>query len=154
MRNMILLFVFSFIVNCNPSNKKVRVVERANAMQLYRGFAVVSTDSIFEFSGKTYVIKTREFFDENGEISDAKLWSEMGYENWPKKNMLEIKHFLDDYDFSHFINLSLIDNQHIKINSDTGLIQGIDKSRKMIYYSLNSDKNPNKLIYLHRIIYK
>lgn len=154
MRNMILLFVVSFIVNCNLSNKKVRVVERTNAMQLYRGFAVVSTDSIFEFNGKKYVIKTREFFDEKGEISDVKLWSEMGYENWPKKNMLEIKHFLDDYDLSRFINVSLIDNQHIKINSNTGLIRGIDEKRRIIYYNIDRDKNPNKIVYLHRIIYK
>lgn len=154
MRNIILLFAIGFMANYNLSNKKVQVIERINAMRLYKGFAVVSTDSIFEFNGKKYIIKTREFFDGNGEISDAKLWSEMGYEDWPKKNMLEIKHFLDDYGFSRFINVSLIDNQHIKINSYIGLIKRIDEKRKIIYYNISSDKKPNSLFDLHMIIYK
>jgi hypothetical protein len=112
----------------------------------------VSTDSIFEFNSKKYIIKTREFFDENVEISHAALWSKMGYEDWTKKSMSKITDFLNDYDFSRFIIASLIDNKHIKINSDTGWIQGIDKTRKIIYYNINSDKNPNSLFDLAEYI--
>ncbi len=154
MRNMILLFVISFMANYNLSNKKIQVVERTEAMLINKGYVVLNSDSVFEFQNKKYLIKTREFFDENGELNHAMLWSEMGYEDWPKKNMAKIKHFLDDYGFSHFINAWLIDNQHIKINSNTGLIRGIDEKRRIIYYNIDRDKNPNKIVYLHRIIYK
>jgi hypothetical protein len=106
------------------------------------------------FKLRKYLIKTREFFDENVELNHAMLRSEMGYEDWPKKNMTKIRHFLDDDDFSRFINAWLIDNKHLKINSNIGLIKGIGERRKTIYYTIDVDKNPNKIVYLHRIIYK
>jgi hypothetical protein len=154
MRTIILLFIISFLTNPNPNDKKIQVIERTEAILVNKGYVVLSSDSVFEFNNKKYLIKAREFFNENKEISHAVIWSEMGYEDWPKENMLKTKHFLDDYGFSRSIEASFVDNKHIKINSTIGLIKGIDKRRRIIYYSLRSDKNVHSIIYLHRLIYK
>ncbi len=154
MKKIPLFLIVGLIISCSRVDGKLTVVERDEAIQFHKGYFILSSDSVFLFKGQRYLIKTREFFDKNQEITSAVIWSEMGYENWPKAEMLKIKYFFKDYNFSESIHAYFVGDSKIKVNNDIALIDSIDLPRKIVYYSLVNDKNKYGQIYKHRLIYK
>lgn len=154
MKSLIIFLTVSLLVNSNPDNKKVHVVELSTAMFYPRGLVVLNTDSIFYFNKDKYVVKAHGFYNENEEINHCIIWTEMGYEDWPNKDMAKFKDFLYTYGFTNNIEAGYIDDHLIKVNSDTGLIKEDNKAQKVIYYILKKDQNPYGIRYLHKLIYQ
>lgn len=143
----------SILLQFGHKSQKIHVLKRSKAM-LYNGYALLNTDSIFEFNHNRYLIKNTEYFDSGENISYATIWTAMGYENWTNENMSRFKDFLNTHEFSNHIEVAYIDARHIKVNLDTGLIKSDNKAQKVIYYTLVRDQNPYGIKYIHILTYR
>ncbi|MBB6273340.1 hypothetical protein HDF26_003800 [Pedobacter cryoconitis] len=130
-------------------NERVKVVQRASAVLVGPGYYVAETDSTFEFKKHKYLIKTREFFDQNGEITDVAILKSEGYLEFSKAEFNKLKNFLKIHSFSKTIAADIIDHHYVEINAKRFLIEGVDKKRKIIFYSSQDQKEM-----LYYLIYK
>jgi hypothetical protein len=146
-RAFILVLFSTAIFSC--AETKIKIIERGSAMLVEPGYYLSESDSTFMLKGHKYLIKTREYFDDNGEITHVSIWKSEGYLDFYKKEFTKLKNFLTEHNFSNITDASIIDDKHIIINSKTIEIITIDKGQNQIYYKV---KGENNIIY--RLLYK
>lgn len=126
-------------------SNKINVAERQTAMCIAPGYVVGDQDSVFYFNKRKYVILSREFFGEDGNITSGLLRKDMGYLEFTGQEIQS-----NNYeDFSKFINAAQLNAKQVKINSSVFVVSRIDKKNKKIYYK--SQKQPQ---YLYCLIYR
>jgi len=146
MINNFLVFVFNLMLfSClneqSSSNKQVHVVERVSAMLIEPGYYIGENDSIFNFMNHKYLIKTREFFDNDEIISHVAILKSEGYLEFSKAEFSKLKNFLDGHGFSEAIEANIVDKRHLDVNKKRFLIRGVDRNRRRIYYTSSINKD-------------
>jgi hypothetical protein len=153
-KNRSLLLVFIVLISCKQAKHKLVVKEIANAMDITKGWALLTTDSVFHLGPEKYLIRTMEFFDDKGEVTHVMTWDALGYVDWHKKDFDSMTQFLEEHDMKPEVSAYLLDNERLVVNADTVLIKQINTKDKIIYYHLKSDWNLRGPRRLHRISYQ
>jgi hypothetical protein len=145
-----LFVLFSGLILCATGgvSKKINVVDRAMGVRVHPGYYLRYDDTTFLFEGNKYLIHSKELFDENGEITCAIIDGDIAYIIWPRSEIYKLKDFFVAYDLDRFIKAEILDDKHIKVNSDVGRIKKIDKRLKQIFYVFKSTDT------IYRITYK
>lgn len=154
MRYINLFSVLVLIISCKQAKVRLNVTEIVDGMEVTRGYVVLATDSVFHVDQRKFIIKSREYFNDKGEVTHAVIWSELGYSDWPKKAFAPITHFLEDNQMQPTISSYLINSQRLVINADTTLVRKMDSKEKVIYYNLNRDNHAQGPRHIHYICYR
>lgn len=141
---LIIMTLLAIALRINDHSKIV-VIERQRAMNITAGYTVSDGDSVFYFNKKKYVMLSREFFEEDGNIKKALLRRDLGYLELSRQDIISDK----NSDFSRSIEAMIIDNNQVKVNSEVFLIARIDKKHKKLYYTLK--RQPQ---YLNCLVYR
>ena len=148
MINNFLVFIFGLtFLYC--FDDQIKVVERMSAILIEPGYYLSENDSSFEFKNHRYLVKTKEFFDQNGLITRVAIRKSEGYLEFSKVEFSKLKDFLYDHGFSKSLKANIIDEHSIKLNTKSFDVQYIDRQEKKIFYTLGSKKNV-----LYCLIYK
>lgn len=148
MIKILLVFIYSLtLFSC--FEKQIKVIERTSAMLVEPGYYIGENDSTFEFMNHRYLIKTREFFDDDEMINRVAILKSEGYLEFSKAEFGKLKNFLDDHEFNKTLKTYIIDDDHISVNTKSFIIKEIDRKRKMIFYSSSSGNDP-----LYYLVYK
>ncbi|MFA6247237.1 MAG: hypothetical protein WC615_09865 [Mucilaginibacter sp.] len=131
------------------TDKQLNVATRTMARRIYPGFALKSEDSILVYKGNRYLIWTKEYFNENGEIKRAIVNHDIDYMDWSREEMLKDKFFFKNYELDPFINVIILNNNQLKINTAQAHIDFIHNPKKKIWYSI-----PGKKDILYQIVYR
>jgi hypothetical protein len=154
MRNITLLSVLVEIISCKQVKERLNVTEIVDGMEVTRGYVVLATDSVFHVDQRKFIVKSREYFNDKGEVTHAVIRSTLGYSDWPKKAFAPIAHFLEDNQMQSTVKTYLMDSQRLVINADTALVRQIDIKVKVIYYNLKRDNYAQGPRYIHYISYR
>nr|WP_067058032.1 hypothetical protein [Mucilaginibacter sp. L294] len=145
----IVFFLLLLPVYLLQTDKQLNVATRTMARRIYPGFTLKSEDSILVYKGNRYLIWTKEYFDEKGEIKRAIINQDIDYMDWSRKEMLKYKNFFEENGLAQFMQTTLLNYTRLKINNKTVRIKSIDRSKKEIFYSVKGE-NDN----VYQIVYR
>jgi hypothetical protein len=153
MKMTILILLSGCLFACKIGSEKIHVVERTIGVPT-QYFSPADYDSTFVFADQEYLIRSKEFFNEDGRITHVLEWGGVGYTDWTSQMIAETKDFFDDDGYSKTIAAYKLDNHRILVNSDTGEIKGVDSVRRLIYYTVKPKKELTQVRHLNRLSYK
>jgi hypothetical protein len=153
MKMTILTLLISGLFGCKFGSEKIHVIERTVGIST-QYISPADYDSTFVFANQEYLIRSKEFFDQDGRISHVLEWGGVGYTNWTSQMINETNDLFGDDGYSKTIAAYKLNNHQILVNSDTGEIKRVDSVRRLIYYTLKSKKSKSRLEYLNRLSYK
>ncbi len=117
---------------------KIKVISKATSIKIERGYALKADDNTFNYKGNKYLVVTNEMFDEMGNIISASVAGDVGYSTYTQQDFDQYKNLMNDYSFTHVIDVQLVKNDEILVNGRKIIALGIDRLNKAIYYNLRS----------------
>ena len=155
MKNLLVATAIMMVLgSCSQPKRKLAVVEVDDGMKIVTGDALLNTDKVFKLDSQTYVIRTRDFFDVQGEMTHAMTWDAIGYVNWARKDIKDVKLFSKEHEMLPKAEAYIIKDNHLLINGDTIMIRRIDLKGEIIYYMTANDLRRQGPQHLHRLIFK
>jgi hypothetical protein len=149
MKKIAILLLFNILFPGQKKDSQISVIERSQSVWILSNYSLSITDKVFKFRKNTYLIKSKEFFDRNGRLNQALTWGAIGYTRFSSQELIESPEFFDAHHFSKKIELSIIDNHHILLNSVHIEADSIDRINKRIYYSPGNEHD-KKCVLVYR----
>jgi len=153
MKLTILILLIGCLFGCKFGSEKLHIIERTIGVST-QYFAPADYDSTFVFADQKYLIRSKEFFNEDGRVTHVLEWGGVGYTDWTSQMIDETNDFFSGDGYSKTITAYRLNNLQILVNSDTGEIKGVDGVRRLIYYTLKPGEKHNRIMHLYRLSYK
>jgi hypothetical protein len=148
MINTILICIAGIFASLTNMQKQLIIIDREMYVKYDERTVISNAPVIIVFNGAKYFMQSKEVFDQNGEISQAMIIGDVGYTTYSRREIFELKGFLKENSFSHFIKAVMVNNKFINVNSTLIPIKKINKGRNEIFYG-GKDKGV-----IYRIVYK